>query len=172
MEILKTHQNINFLLDGILDLITDSVLGALEVIPGVTVVVHEGEEVVIQPDQLEVLALHIGNFHVVCGGTDILKLLSCKQNIQSCLHPNIANIANIAIIAKEPTSEDVKGDKMDLGVAVLPRLRGRHLNNLARPVLSGLRLALEKTRIKKIKLILKKVDTKRLPFRLKDKRTG
>ena len=90
MESLKTHQNINFLLDGILDLITDSVLGALEVIPGVTVVVHEGEEVVIQPDQLEVLALHIGNFHVVCGGTDILKLLSCKQNIKSCLHPNIA----------------------------------------------------------------------------------
>ena len=89
-KLLKTHQNINFLLDGILDLITDSVLGALEVIPGVTVVVHEGEEVVIQPDQLEVLALHIGNFHVVCGGTDILKLLSCKQNIKSCLHPNIA----------------------------------------------------------------------------------
>jgi len=103
-----SDQNISFLLNGGLDFITDSVLGALEVIPGVTVVVHEGEEVVIQPNQLEVLALHIGNFHVVCGGTDILKLLS---------------------------SEDVKGDKMDLGVAVLPRLRGRHLNNLARPVL-------------------------------------
>ena len=76
----QTHQNISFLLDGALDLITDSVLGALEVVPGVTVVVHEGEEVVIQPDQLEVLALHIGNFHVVCGGTDILKLLTCKKH--------------------------------------------------------------------------------------------
>ena len=76
MEILKTHQNINFLLDGILDLITDSVLGALEVIPGVTVVVHEGEEVVVEADQLEVLALHIGHFHVVCGGADVLKLLA------------------------------------------------------------------------------------------------
>ena len=80
IEALKTHQNISFLLDGALDLITDSVLGALEVVPGVTVVVHEGEEVVVQPDQLEVLALHIGNFHVVCGGTDILKLLTCKKH--------------------------------------------------------------------------------------------
>ena len=86
----RTHQNISFLLDGALDLITDSVLGALEVIPGVAVVVHEGEEVVVEADQLEVLALHIGDFHVVCGGTDILKLLSCKQNIKSCLHPNKA----------------------------------------------------------------------------------
>ena len=79
----STHQNISFLLDGALDLITDSVLGALEVIPGVTVVVHEGEEVVVEADQLEVLALHIGDFHVVCGGTDILKLLACKEIIEN-----------------------------------------------------------------------------------------
>ena len=79
---MTTHQNISFLLNGGLDFITDSVLGALEVIPGVTVVVHEGEEVVIQPNQLEVLALHIGDFHVVCGGTDILKLLACKESIE------------------------------------------------------------------------------------------
>jgi len=103
-----SDQNISFLLDGGLDFITDSILGALEVIPGVTVVVHEGEEVVIEADQLEVLALHIGDFHVVCGGTDILKLLS---------------------------SEDVKGDKVNLGVSVLASLRGRHLDDLARPVL-------------------------------------
>ena len=74
-----THQNISFLLNGGLDFITNGILGALEVIPGVAVVVHQGEEVVIQPDQLEVLALHIGNFHVVCGGTDILKLLTYKN---------------------------------------------------------------------------------------------
>ena len=78
----STHQNISFLLDGALDLITDSVLGALEVIPGVAVVVHEGEEVVVEADQLEVLALHIGDFHVVCGGTDILKLLAYKESIE------------------------------------------------------------------------------------------
>ena len=77
-----THQNISFLLDGALDLITDSVLGALEVIPGVAVVVHEGEEVVVEADQLEILALHIGDFHVVCGGTDILKLLAYRESFE------------------------------------------------------------------------------------------
>ena len=82
-KLLKTHQNINFLLDGILDLITDSVLGALEVIPGVTVVVHEGEEVVVHPDELEVLALHVGHFHIVCGGADVLQLLPWKTNFST-----------------------------------------------------------------------------------------
>ena len=33
------------------------------------------------------------------------------------------------------TSEDVKGDEMDLGVSVLASLRGGHLHNLAGPVL-------------------------------------
>ena len=76
VNFLTTHQNISFLLDGGLDFITNSVLRALEVIPGVAVVVHEGEEVVVHPDELEVLALHIGHFHVVCGGADVLKLLA------------------------------------------------------------------------------------------------
>ena len=82
---MSTHQNISFLIDGIPDLLAHGVLGALEVIPGVAVVVHEGEEVVVHPDELEVLALHIGNFHVVCGGTDILKLLACKKTLDSKL---------------------------------------------------------------------------------------
>ena len=73
---LSTHQNISFLIDGIPDLLAHSVLRALEVIPGVAVVVHEGEEVVVHPDELEVLALHVGHFHVVCGGADVLKLLA------------------------------------------------------------------------------------------------
>jgi hypothetical protein len=103
-----SDQNISFLIDGIPDLLAHSVLGALEVIPGVAVVVHEGEEVVVHPDELEVLALHVGHFHVVCGGADVLKLLA---------------------------SEDVKGDEMDLGVSVLASLRGGHLHNLAGPVL-------------------------------------
>ena len=33
-------------------------------------------------------------------------------------------------------SEDVDGDKMDLGVAVLASLRGRHVDDLARTVLN------------------------------------
>ena len=124
-----THQNINFLLDGVLDFFTDSVLGALEVVPGVAGVVHEGEEVVFEPDQLEVLALHIGDFHVVCGGTDILKLLAYKESIKE------------QVLGEELTGEDVKGDHVNLGVSVLASLGGRHLNDLARPVLRGLELA-------------------------------
>ena len=34
------------------------------------------------------------------------------------------------------TSEDVKGDEMDLGVAVLASLGGGHLHDLARTVLA------------------------------------
>ena len=108
-----SDQNISFLLDGGLDFITNSVLRALEVIPGVTVVVHEGEEVIVHPDQLEVLALHIGDFHVVCGGTDILKLLAYKERVDE--KPNFLE-------GEKLTSEDVKGDKVNLGVSVLASL--------------------------------------------------
>jgi len=114
-----SDQNISFLIDGIPDLLAHSVLRALEVIPGVAVVVHEGEEVVVHPDELEVLALHVGHFHVVCGGADVLKLLA---------------------------SEDVKGDEMDLGVAVLASLGGGHLHDLARTVLDHDEAALPERR--------------------------
>lgn len=58
--------------------------------------------------ELVLLAADVGDIHVVGGWAEILKLLG---------------------------SEDVDGDQMDLGVAVLASLRGSHLHNLAGTVL-------------------------------------
>ena len=80
--IVYTYQNVNFVCYGFSDLITNRVFWTLEVVPGVPGVVHEGEEVILHPDQLEVLALHVRHLHVVGRGTDILKLLACNVSPQ------------------------------------------------------------------------------------------
>jgi len=103
-----SDQDVGFILNGGTDLATNIIVGALKILPGVTGVVHHGEEVVLHADELVVLTLHVGHFHVVGGWADIFKFLA---------------------------SEDVEGDHVDLGVAVLTSLGGRHLNNLAWPVL-------------------------------------
>lgn len=54
--------------------------------------------------QLVFLTADVGDIHVVGGGREILELLA---------------------------GEDVDGDQVDFGVAVLSGLRGGHLNNLA-----------------------------------------
>jgi len=110
INVFQTHQNIHILLDGVPDLVADGVLGALQVVPGLAGVVHQGEELVVEPDQLEVLALHVGHLHVVGGGADVLQLLA---------------------------GEDVEGHHVDLGVAVLASLRGGHLHDLARAALGA-----------------------------------
>jgi hypothetical protein len=58
--------------------------------------------------QLELAAGNVGDIHVVGGRAEIFVLLA---------------------------GEDVEGDQMDLGVAVLASLGGRHINNLAGAVL-------------------------------------
>ena len=64
----------------------------------------------------------------MCGGTDILKLLTYRERA----------LKTKTFLEEEEilTSEDVKGDKVDLGVSVLAGLGGRHLDDLAGPVLS------------------------------------
>ena len=73
----STYQNVNFICNGFFDLITNGVFRALEVVPRVAGVVHEGEEPVLHPDQHEVLAHHIRHLHVVRGGADVLQLFAC-----------------------------------------------------------------------------------------------
>jgi hypothetical protein len=58
--------------------------------------------------QLILLATDVGDVHVVGGWAKFFELLA---------------------------SEDINGDKMDLGVTVLARLGGRHIDDLARAVL-------------------------------------
>lgn len=80
----------------------------LEIIPGLTGVVHEGEEVVFHTDELVILALNVGNLHVVGGWADIFKFLA---------------------------GENVEGDHVNLSVPVFPSFRGGHFNDLAWAVL-------------------------------------
>ena len=61
---------------------------------------------------LEVHSLDVGDVHVVGGGTDIFVLL---------------------------VGEDIDADHVDLGVAVLASLGGRHFDDLARASLKRLR---------------------------------
>ena len=70
------HEQVGLGLDGVLDLLAHVGVGALKVLPGLAGVVHQGEEVVLQPDQLEVLAGDVGHLHVVSGGGELLKLLA------------------------------------------------------------------------------------------------
>jgi len=103
-----SHQNILLLVDSRLNLFTDIVFGALKVVPGLAVVIHEGEETIVHADQLVVFALHVGHLHVVGGGADVLKLFA---------------------------GEDVESHHVNLGVTVFPGLGGGHLHDLAGPVL-------------------------------------
>ena len=76
-----TYQDISFVGDGSSDFVSDitSLIGTLEVISGVSVIVHQGKEIVFHTDKLVVFALDIRHFHVVGGWTNILKLLSCER---------------------------------------------------------------------------------------------
>ena len=77
-SIQDTYQDICFIGDGISNFLSNvGVLSrALQIIPGVAAVVHQGEEVVIHADQLVVFALDIRHFHVVGGWADILEFLA------------------------------------------------------------------------------------------------
>lgn len=113
-----------------LDLLTEIAIGDLDIVLGVTVILHQRQEVVVgdiqlEPDQshvtqtrgalgwnktheLVLLTGDVGDVHVVGGGRQILELLA---------------------------SEDIEGDQVDLGVTVLASLGGGHLDDLARTAL-------------------------------------
>jgi hypothetical protein len=74
-----TRQDLLLLADGRPDFVTDFTLGALEIIPGVAAVVHQGKKVVLHADELVVLPLHVGHVHVVCRRANILVLLAYKK---------------------------------------------------------------------------------------------
>lgn len=115
------------------DALADLVVRDLDVVLGVTVILHQGKEVIVgdvklrgtkqvslcvqegeggsgvgrwgrATHKLVLLAADVGDIHVVGGGRQILELLA---------------------------SEDIDGDDVDLGVTVLAGLGGRHVDNLA-----------------------------------------
>jgi len=86
------------LLEQLFDLVTDITLWNLDVVLSRSVVRHKGEETVIGDiEKLIFLTTNIWNIHVVRGWAQIFELLA---------------------------GEDVNGDKMDLGVAMLSSLGG------------------------------------------------
>jgi len=89
--------------------LTNFTFGDLDIVLGVTVILQQGEEVIVGDIQkLVLLTGNVGDVHVVGGGGQILKLLA---------------------------SEDIDGDQVNLGVTVLASLGGGHVNDLARAVL-------------------------------------
>jgi len=94
-----------------LDLLANLTLGNLDVIFGLAVIRHQGEEAIVGDiKQLVFLASNIGNIHVVGGWAKFFKLLA---------------------------GEDINGNKMNFGVAMLAGLGGGHVNDLARAVLDN-----------------------------------
>jgi hypothetical protein len=108
------------------DLVANLAIGNLDVVLGRAVLRHEREETVVsnielrrmlvvarkqgcrQTHELVLLAADIGDVHVVGGRAEFFQLL---------------------------VGEDVDGDQVDLGVAVLASLGGGHFDNLAGAVL-------------------------------------
>jgi hypothetical protein len=114
------------------DLVANLAIRHLHVVLGLAVVSHEGEIAIVRNIELQgfvsdcnqtqdavvlveckthklvLPARDVGNIHVVSGGREILELLA---------------------------SEDVQSHQMNLGVTVLARLGGRHVDDLARAVL-------------------------------------
>ena len=79
-----TYQDISFIGNGISDFFSNVIVfgGTLQIIPGISGVVHQRQKIVIHSDQLVIFALDIRHFHVVGGWTDILQLLACNVSPQ------------------------------------------------------------------------------------------
>jgi hypothetical protein len=89
---------------GSLNFSAEGVSGQLQVFPGLSGLVHEGQKSFFDADQLVVCTFDVGHFHVVGRRADILELF---------------------------TGEQIDGDHMDLCVTVLAGLGGRHLHDFA-----------------------------------------
>jgi len=85
------------------------VLWHLQIFPSFSRIVHERKEAVITAYQLVILALDVGDIHVVGRWTNVFVLSSC---------------------------EDIQSDQVNFSVPVLPGLGRGHLNNLTRAALN------------------------------------
>lgn len=86
------------------DLVTKFTLRHLHIVLRRAIVRHQVQVAVVDVDELVLTTGHVRHIHVVRRGRDVFVLT---------------------------TREDVRSDKMDLGVTVLAGLRGRHVDNLA-----------------------------------------
>lgn len=87
-----------------LDLLANLRVGQLNIILGLTIISDQGQETIINVDELVLLTDDIGDLHVVGRGRDVFVLLA---------------------------GEDVDTNEIDLGRAVLAGLGGAHVDDLA-----------------------------------------
>ena len=66
-----TYQDVPLISNSAPNFIPNIVVGALEIIPCFTGIVHEGKEIIVKANQLVVLPLDVGYFHVVSGRANI-----------------------------------------------------------------------------------------------------
>jgi hypothetical protein len=113
-------------LEELVDLLTNLTVGHADIVLGVTVVVHEGEEAIVRDVELQQC--------VSISRSILLSFIFLKFFIPGLgstykLVLTTGDVGDIHVVLL--ASEDVKGDKVDLGVTVLASLGGRHVDNLA-----------------------------------------
>jgi hypothetical protein len=144
------HIEISKLLTGVLlllleelgDLLANLVVGQRNIVLGVTVVGHEGEETIVGDVELKDL--------LVDPVTETTRAKLSKEGFFLCgagqgfthqLVLSAADVGDVHVVSRGGeilvllASEDVGSDKMNLGVTVLSSLGGGHVDNLARAAL-------------------------------------
>jgi len=97
--------------EQLVNLLANLSIGNLDIILGLAIISHQGEETIIRDiEKLVFLASDVRDIHVVSGRAKFFKLLASK---------------------------DIDGNKMDLSVTVLASLGGGHVNDLAGAVLDN-----------------------------------
>lgn len=137
-----THNFLRELLTGVLlfspeellDLLTNLTVGHADVVLGVAVVVHEGEEAIVGDVELQ---KGVSIFPSYPFTSHFLQIFILGQGLTYKLVLTTGDVGDIHVVGGGRkifvllASEDVKGDKVDLGVTVLASLGGRHVDNLA-----------------------------------------
>ncbi|CAF3632961.1 unnamed protein product [Fusarium graminearum] len=144
------HIKISKLLTGVLllfleelgDLLANLVVGKGNIVLGVTVVGHEGEETIV--GDVELGNLLVDPIEETTGARlskEGFFLCGAGQGFTHKLVLSAADVGDVHVVSRGReilvllASENVGSDKMDLGVTVLSSLGGGHVDDLARAVL-------------------------------------
>ena len=130
------------LLEELGDLLANLVVGQRNIVLGVTVIGHEGEEAVVGDVELEYLLVE--PIAEMTGGK-LLKegffLCGAGQGFTHQLVLSAGDVGDVHVVSRGGeilvllVGENVGSDKMDLGVTVLSSLGGGHVDDLARAAL-------------------------------------
>lgn len=120
--------------EELVDLLTNLTVGHADIVLGVTVVVHEGEEAIVRDVELQ-KCVNISRSILLPPHFPQIFILGPRSTYKLVL--TTGDVGDIHVVSRGReifvllASEDVKGDKVDLGVTVLASLGGGHVDNLA-----------------------------------------